>query len=376
MDGHSSELPVGIGLPGGGEDGLVGPVAGIPDAEHVLFVPVEIALGKALAGEGLLQQLHLLLGGLAVLLQGLGIDAGDDGHVLRPLHPALDLHAGHAHFLQLPEPGGQAVVLQAQGVIVHGAAHGVLHPAGLGAHAPVAAAAADQGGHIALAGIAHAQGAVDKDLDLDGAVAADIGDLLPAQLPGQHHPAHAHLRRGLDPGQIVQAHLGAGVQRDIRQGLAHGLDEAQVLDDDAVGPQVGGQPGRIHRRPDLPVVDQGVQGHIDLAAPDPAVAHGLGKFLVGEVLRAPAGVEVPHAQVHRVRAVLHGGDHGFGRSGGREKFHHSLYYSFKPAGPSGPRRAQLRYNTWHYNTQLPIATRAKMMYNKKPAENFCKTSVN
>ena len=35
------------------------------------------------------------------------------------------------------------------------------------------------------------------------------------------------------------------------------------------------------------------------------VAQGLGEFLVGEILGAPAGVELPPAQIHGPRAVLH-----------------------------------------------------------------------
>ena len=72
----------------------------------------------------------------------------------------------------------------------------------------------------------------------------------------------------------------------------------------------------------LPVVDQGVERHIDLAAADMAVAHGALVFLIGEILCAAPGVEVAHAHIDGVRAVLHRGDHSLGRAGGREQFHH------------------------------------------------------
>ena len=81
----------------------------------------------------------------------------------------------------------QAVVLQAEGVLIFPAAIAVTKAAGLGAAAPVAGAAADDRGQIALAGIAHTQRAVTKHFDLNGAVGTDIADLVPVQLPAEYH---------------------------------------------------------------------------------------------------------------------------------------------------------------------------------------------
>ena len=112
------------------------------------------------------------------------------------------------------------------------------------------------------------------------------------------------------------------MEGNIRQDRPDGPDQAQVLDDDAVCPQVGGQLGGLHRGFDLPVIHQGIQRHIDLAAPDAAVAHRLFKFLFGKIPCAAAGVEIPHSQIYGVRPVLHGGDHRFRRSRRRKKFDH------------------------------------------------------
>ena len=313
---HPSQLPLRVALPGQGEHLLRVLVGLAPHAEHVLQIPVEVALGEALAGEGPLQRLHLLGGGLAVLLEGVGVDSGDDGGVLRALHAALDLHAGDPRLLQLLEPVHQTVVLEGEGVVVHAAAQGILQTAGLGAHAPVAAALADERGHIALARMAEAQRPVDEDLRLDGRVFGDEADLFDAQLPGQHRPRHAQLRRGLHPLQVVDGHLGAGVQGDVRQVLADGGGQAQVLHQDGVGPGFGGEPRALQRALHLPVVDQGIQSHIDLAAADAAVAHGPCEFFVVEILCAAPGVEVAHAEIHGVRPVLDGGDDSLGRAGG------------------------------------------------------------
>ena len=170
--------------------------------------------------------------------------------------------------------------------------------------------------------MAEAQRAVAEDLRLDAGVLGDKLDLLQAQLPGQHRPGQPHLRRGFHAGEVMDAHLGAGVKRNVRQSGADGLDEAQILDDNAVGAQVGSQLCRGDGRLQLPVVHQGVQGHIDLAAPDAAIAHGFFKFFVGKILGAAAGVEIPHSQIHGVRPVLDGGDDRFRRTRRREKLDH------------------------------------------------------
>jgi hypothetical protein len=64
----------------------------------------------------------------------------------------------------------------------------------------------------------------------------------------------------------------------------------------------------------LPVRHEGVEGDVHLAAPDPAVAHGLGKFLVGKILGSAAGVIVPEAHIYGVGTVLYGGDDRFRRT--------------------------------------------------------------
>ena len=56
-------------------------------------------------------------------------------------------------------------------------------------------------------------------LDLDGGVLADIGDLVPVQLPGQHHPADAQVSALLYPVQRVDGHLGGAMEGQVRDGL-------------------------------------------------------------------------------------------------------------------------------------------------------------
>ena len=195
---HPAHLAGGIGPPGLVEE-LVGVLVGLAaDAEHVVPPAGIVAVGKAVAREGEAQLFHVLFRRGHALVHRAVVDLRDDGGVLRALHAPLDLDAADAVGLQLAQMIDKAVVLQRQGVFLRAAAHAVLHPAGLGAHAAVAAAPPDQGGHVALAAVAEAERAVDEDLRLDGGVGGDGADLAAVQLSGEHHPLHAELRRGVD----------------------------------------------------------------------------------------------------------------------------------------------------------------------------------
>ena len=112
-----------------------------------------------------------------MLAQKARVDLRHGGDIFRALHAPLDLETGNAHVLHFGHEGGKARVLQAQRVSVCLAGKTIGKPAGLGAGAAVAAAPPDDGGHLALAAVAHAQRAVDEGLDLDGAFFADLGNL-------------------------------------------------------------------------------------------------------------------------------------------------------------------------------------------------------
>ena len=84
VNGDSSQFPVGIAFAGLGEELTGVRVDLAAHAEHVLPVVVEIALREALAGEDALKLLQFLGSGLAVLLEGVGVDAGDNGGIFGP----------------------------------------------------------------------------------------------------------------------------------------------------------------------------------------------------------------------------------------------------------------------------------------------------
>lgn len=342
-DGHLRMLPA-ILLPGLGKEPL-GDLLLFPDAEHLRagFSHV-IAVGKALTVEGGGQFVELLLGGLTALPESVGIDPGDNGHILRTLHPALDLGAGHPHLLQLPEVMDQGHILQAQGIAVGVSSPAVHHPAGLGAHSPVAAPATDDGGEKALTGVAHTQGPVDEYLDLNGGAAADIGDLLPGQLPGQHHPLHSQGGAGQHPVQAVNGHLGGAVNGEVGGHLTGHPHHPQVLDNEGIYPDLaaqGDQPGGLEQ---LMVTEQGVQGEIHLYPPEMTIFYRRPEAVVVEIGRPSPGVEGLAPQIDGVRPALDGGDHRLIGVGGREYFHHfcfPLMYCFSQWSKRSLRRAKI-----------------------------------
>ena len=105
------------------------------------------------------------------------------------------------------QPSGLAL---RQGVGLKGQA------AGARTGAPVAAAPAQKGRHIALAAHAHAQRTVDEALGLDAAVLCDVLHLGQTQLTCQHHPGKAQLLQLQCTLQGVDAHLGGAVPGQLR----------------------------------------------------------------------------------------------------------------------------------------------------------------
>ena len=112
------------------------------------------------------------------------------------------------------------------------------------------------------------------------------------------------------------------MKRQIGHGLAQRAHKTEILDDQPVRAERRGEPrlgdGLLH----LAVAHERVERNIDLAAADAAITHGLLKFFLGKIFGSAAGVEIAHAEIDRIRAVLYGGDDGFRRAGGGEQLCH------------------------------------------------------
>ena len=304
-----------VALTGGSSPLGVFPLVGA-DAEHVLAdLAGIVAVGKALAVEGGMEFL-LHIGCHHALINGVTVNSGDGSHVFGLLHAAFQLQGGHTHALQFLQVMDQAVILQAQGVLVLKAAIAVALAAGLGTAATVAGAAADGGRQVALTGVAHAQGTVGKDFDLNGGVGADVGDLLLAQLSAQDHAAHTQSGTDLDTGQRVDGELGGAVNGHAGGDLTAQPHYAQVLNDEGIHAGQGGLTDQLFQFGGLLVGNQGVQSQVNGNAADMAVLDCFGQGLQGKILGALTRIKNANAQIDRIGTVLNGGlqrFHGAGR---------------------------------------------------------------
>ena len=108
----------------------------------------------------------------------------------------------------------------------------------------------------------------------------------------------------------MDRHLGAAVDGDVGGDLAAQLHHAQILDDEGVHIVLGGVADQLGKLGHFPVRDQGIQGKVNLHAPDVAVLHRLGQGLRCKILCALPRVKHAAAQVNGVGAVLHRGPEG------------------------------------------------------------------
>ena len=87
--------------------------------------------------------------------------------------------------------------------------------------------------------VAEADGAVGEDLEVDArARGVDLRDLVDGELARERHAVGA---RGLAPGRparVVDVRLGGDVRLDARHETAHLGEEAPVLDDEGVRPEL------------------------------------------------------------------------------------------------------------------------------------------
>ena len=105
------------------------------------------------------------------------------------------------------------------------------------------------------------------------------------------------------------------MQRQFRCHLPGNPDDAHILDDDAVHPDVA-QKAQVfpHCRQFL-VIHQGIYGDVDPHPMQVGKTDGPGHFLGAEVICISPSAEVAASQIHRVRAGEDSGLQGFPGAG-------------------------------------------------------------
>ena len=165
---------------------------------------------------------------------------------------------------------------------------------------------------------------MNKCLDLNGCVGADVFDLVPAQFPGQHRPGHTQVGTLFHSVQGVDSHLGGAMKMQVRGHLTQHPGHAQILDDDRIHPHFVDllcHPGCTGQ---LPIGQQGIHCQEYLRPPKMAIGDRRRSLLIGEIFRIAARVEIAIAQIDSVRAVLDcSGDRLHG-AGGSQQLQHGL----------------------------------------------------
>ena len=267
---------------------------------------------------------------------------GRRGDVERALHPALDLERGDAGVAQGPDLVRQGEVFHGEQKAAFGGnvqhrtsnverrttvrtpwtANRELIPAHVRTAAAVAAAAEDVGGEEAQAAVGVAERAVDEGLGLDvGHGGDDLADLVQRQLARERDAGEPEVAQGLDALPVVNGHLRAGVEPELREVLVDSSKDAQVLDDHGVHADVGHGREQLHQGLQLVLQDQRVDGGEHLAAGLERVGVGGDRvrLLEREVGRLGAGGEALEAEVDGVRPVVERRAGGIGAAGGRHQ---------------------------------------------------------
>ena len=270
-------------------------------AEHVCgALPRQVAVRKPAAGKHAAQGLQVRMAAIQRL--SAGGHRGSD--IFRALHPALDLKRTHAGLRQFLHVGDIAHVFQRQRVV--SAPDLPVQAAGLGAQAPVAGAAAEHGRHVAVAGDAHAVGAVHKHLTVRAGLFDDLPDLRQRQFSGQHDAHEAVIQELSHPVRIADRHLRGRVKGQIRPVCFRVGRHRQILHDNAVGTASRRGIHRLVHGGKFVVHHQRVDREIHFYTVVVAVAYGIRQTFPREVIRVAAGVEVRQAEIHRICAAAHG----------------------------------------------------------------------
>ena len=286
-------------------------------AHHVVVrAPVQVAVREVAverprqraAARSLVRVGHLAAGGKVVQLRP--VRADDGIHVVRRLHAALDLERAQAGSGQARQVVQRAEVLRAQrparpggGNHVAVAVHQLVRQAArLRAQPAVRAAPARKRAHHAHAGVAEAQRAVAKALQLN-ALARNALDLRNGKLARKRHALRTQLAAPARRASVVHVRLRRYVALDIGPQAPRLREQPPVLDDERVRAQKPCLAEKGEGARHLVALDYHVLRHVDAHAQQVRLAARLRKRLVREVSRAAARIEVAsQAAEDRVRA--------------------------------------------------------------------------
>ena len=155
---------------------------------------------------------------------------------------------------------------------------------------------------------------VDKDFGLNRSIFRDKTNLFQAEFPRKHHTCQTHLGCCFRTCQIVDTHLGAGMQREIRQSIPQHSNQPDILYNNAVGSVFRCHTGATNRTLNLSVINECIERGIYFAATYSAVSCCFFEFLSCEIFGSSPCIVITEPEIHCVRTVLNGCNHSLGRS--------------------------------------------------------------
>jgi len=270
------------------------------------------------------------LGVELVVVEHVAVGRDDGAHVLGALHAALDLEGVHSRLHELRHAVDELEVVGREVVAVRPLGR-VEAAAGLGAEAAVGALSPEVAREEAEARGAHAEGPVDEDLELEVGGLGDLANLLEGELAGEDGAVEAVAREEVGPPGRGDVHLRGAVEPELGKVLLDDVHEAEVLDDEAVGPHPVQVLEELVHAVGLALLEDRVDGYVDLLRVLAAVLDGGLELAEGEVRAPHAGIEALQAEIDGVGALAYGGVEGLGVARGGEQFngrHENHYTAF------------------------------------------------
>jgi hypothetical protein len=106
---------------------------------------------------------------------------------------------------------------------------------------------------------------VEEGLDFGGGLPGDGAEFGEGEFAGEGDAGEAEAGGGADAFEVVEGHLGGGVETEGGEVLAGEAGDAEVLHDDGVGAAFGAKGEGADEIGEFSVADEGVEGDVDAA---------------------------------------------------------------------------------------------------------------